>query len=581
MDKLAQTSRNGAPRPRRKAVANRRRTVELLLDLAPIRRDLEAKWDKIAPSVRRFATHVIERHLAASGTFSLSGDVFTIRFDGIGAGEAARRLQEIEKTLAELLFGSGAIDLPGIGRRSRWASRAQRERDGRFGRLIGTLRRILKPFGIGHSDNRRSIHALTRGTAAMPERELAPATPTEETMSTSPGSSPVDPAAPVSGPALPPHALAAGFHGFQPSPTTAGLRRVATASGWPAATSAAGPADPAWWSTNEPPAPKAPAAVAPGGGVAAHRYRPGAGTFDGELVFVDPPPDEPAIASSRARGRVRRSATEALERALYQAILEAERRNDLAQRARLFPPLGTRFLYRPLWLVERGVAPIYTCTPACALGPFEFVTGDALLTKGSGARKIAMLDEMLIDHVANELRPRLPEQLRALTCVPVHYETLTGDRAAAWNATLESIPGAVRKSMIVEIVNLSQGVGQLATFALVRRLKARVRSVVGRLDNGDVNFRVWRQTDLAVVGIDVETDTRSEVEIIGDINNFAASTKQHGMRSYVRGVRSLSLAAAAIASGVNYVDGPAVAEGDFLLPQQPRSFGIFDIYESS
>lgn len=275
---------------------------------------------------------------------------------------------------------------------------------------------------------------------------------------------------------------------------------------------------------------------------------------------------------------MRRPATDMLERALYAAITEADYRNDLAQRTRLFPPMGTRFLYRPMWYVDRGVLPIFTCTPACALGAFEFVTGEALHTKNIGARKIAMLDMMLLNHVANELRPRQPSQLRAIVCVPVHYDTLIGDHAPAWTRLLDSIPDTIRKTMTIEIVNLSLGVGQLATLSLVRKLKARVRAVVGRLDFGDVNFRAWRQADLSVVGIDVETDSRSETELIAEMNYLAAAAKQHGLRTFVRGLRSLSLAASAIASGVTFVDGPAIAEGDFVLPETQKRFGIFDLY---
>ena len=288
--------------------------------------------------------------------------------------------------------------------------------------------------------------------------------------------------------------------------------------------------------------------------------------------------DAPVFTSSRGRGRVRRASTDALERALYAAILDAQHRNDIAQRTRLFPPMGTRFLYRPLWMVERGILPIYTCTPACALGPFEFVTGEALIPKGTAPRKIAMLDELLVEHVAKELRPREAAQLQSIVCIPVHYQTLVGDRAAAWVTVLDRISPEALKHLVIEVIGVSQGVGQLTTYSLVRKLKARVRSVFGRLDLTDANFRVWRETDLSVVGIDVEADDRAEIDIICDINHFIAPAKQHGLRTYVRGLRSYSMAVAAIASGVDYIDGPAVADGDFVLPVMPNPFGVFDVY---
>jgi hypothetical protein len=69
--------------------------------------------------------------------------------------------------------------------------------------------------------------------------------------------------------------------------------------------------------------------------------------------------------------------------------------------------------------------------------------------------------------------------------------------------------------------------------------------------------------------------------VIGDLNNLVNPAKQHGLRTYARGLRSLSLAAAAVASGVDYLDGPAIEEGDLVLPTDSRPFSIFDIYKGT
>lgn len=542
-----------------------RRTVELPLDLAPIRRELGPKWDKVAPSVRRFASHVIERHIGKDADFDLSGDVFVIRFVGVRRSDAIATRRDIEADLRELLFGSGDVADPiagGARRRDRTSRPVARRR--RFAHWLAQLGRALSPHRL-----RAAFRARNDRHRRHPEHEMSQAMP----------------AAPA-----PARAAGAG-HGPMPSAVRPGTSPTHAPPGAPEPLPAAIPANGAepargsgsdWWRTNATPAP-AQTGSASEGGMATAMAAGGGGraAAQGGRATHDSSPEQakdPTRGSSRVSGRVRRTNTDALERALFAAIQEAERRKELAQMARIFPPIGTRFLYRPMWLIERGVLPIYTCTAACALGPFEFVTGDALIAPNTGSRKIAMLDEMLMEHVANDLRTRKSAQLHSFVCIPVHFETLTGDRGHIWMEMLRSIPDRIRLNVMIEIVDIAQGVGQLSTLSLVRKLKGHVRDVVGRLELNDVNFRIWRETDLLCVGVDVETDNRPEADVISDLNNFAAPAKQHGLRTYARGLRTLSLAAAAVASGVDYLDGPAIDEGDFVLTTQPRPFGIFDIY---
>lgn len=593
---LAQMPERPVPRGGAGWLLRRRRAVEVMLDLAPIRRRLSDKWEKVAPSVRRFATHVIERHLDGDPSYTLTGDVFVIRFARMRRDEAESRRREIEKELLELLFGSGESAESAVLHHQPRHVRGRRHGHGRFMQFFAQLRRVFDPSRLRF----KRLNAVHRAplpvaaTAAAPhdiDRAVLPAAATTGPpvrnltgAAQSPSMSAEQPggvAATEISSAMPDvSAVPTATMPHDAAAVAAAAREATTAKPQPGPDPAK-TAEALWWQNNEAEQHDQQAHVPHGATVGRHSAsRPG-GTepFDdgtGQPDSAETP--DAAAGSSRARGRVRHASTDALERALYAAILEARYQTDLAQRARLFPPMGTRFLYRPLWNIGRGTLPIYTCTPACALGPFEFITGEALLSKNAGPRKIAMLDEMVLSCVSDELRSQQASQLRSVICIPVHYETLVGERVAVWISLLETIPRTIRDKVIVEIVNLTQGVGQLATYSLVRKLKSHVRYVFGRLDFGDVNFRAWRETDVAVVGIDVEVDDRPEIDVINEINHFASLAKQHGLHTYVRGLRSLSLAVAAIAAGVEYMDGPAVAEGDFVLPVVPKPFGIFDIY---
>jgi hypothetical protein len=62
--------------------------------------------------------------------------------------------------------------------------------------------------------------------------------------------------------------------------------------------------------------------------------------------------------------------------------------------------------------------------------------------------------------------------------------------------------------------------------------------------------------------------SRSEVDLIRELNVFVETAAKHRVESFIYGLRSRSLAFAAIGAGFNHVSGPAVA------PRQKSGIGV-------
>ncbi|MPY71023.1 MAG: EAL domain-containing protein [Alphaproteobacteria bacterium] len=515
------------------------KAVTVKLNLGAIRKELGDKWERLEVPVRRFTRVVLERHVGADGTFDEDGDSFLIHLTGTSPLGAARKLRTIQKDLRDLLFGSGA--LTGDGRSTKARRRGGRTTDRR--RRFGILDRIKGLFA------RRRGRPDPKAAPASHDPEQAEGGDAAEDDAPPDGSDPAD---------------GASDDSRLPGQKIGGSLAQGTRNG-------AAPARPV-------PAGNAAATVGSGhrGTVAAAAESPTGSSLGHGDTYV-------AYAvkqSSRAPGRVRRAETNALEAALAKAARDAEMAGDIRRPGLGFPPRGLRFIYRPMWHVSSGMLTTFTCLPACAMGPFEFVTGDSLLPKQAEESQIAMLDYLVIQNAVKLLSMSGYLTARALICLPLHYDTLTGPHGKELFQLLREIPLSARERLVYEIVDISRGLGQVSTFVTIQRLRALGRAVAGRVTLSENSFALWRKTDLTFIGLDAEAEADDDAALLNGLDQFVAGADYCGMQCYVRGLGKFSQLAAAITAGFQYVDGPAISDGTFTCPSEPLPFTLADVYSS-
>jgi hypothetical protein len=109
-------------------------------------------------------------------------------------------------------------------------------------------------------------------------------------------------------------------------------------------------------------------------------------------------------------------------------------------------------------------------------------------------------------------------------------------------------------------------------------LRAHARGVVARLRPETTDFMQHAAARIAAVGCDLSEQTGSELALMQQMARFSKGAAKAGVATYLRGINSLSLAAAALGAGFAHVDGDAVA----IVVDQPRGiveFSLLDLYK--
>ena len=88
---------------------------------------------------------------------------------------------------------------------------------------------------------------------------------------------------------------------------------------------------------------------------------------------------------------------------------------------------------------------------------------------------------------------------------------------------------------------------------------------------------LWACWQCSFLGCDLSEQNGSEMALMQQMARFSRGAAKAGVATYLRGISSLSLAAAALGAGFAHVDGDAVA----LVVDQPHGvvqFSLLDLY---
>jgi hypothetical protein len=234
-----------------------------------------------------------------------------------------------------------------------------------------------------------------------------------------------------------------------------------------------------------------------------------------------------------------------------------------------------------MWSVRTNMMAISSCVPIARLPSGEMVTGAAVVPQGASSDFLQMLDHAALTHVLSDGQKLAEAERSTLVSIPVHYETLCDkERRTAYLKMCQGLPPGARRRILFECLGIQQGMGQSQLVAGLMALKPFCALTVGQLPLDTSNFAFWKTSGLSSVGVDicdqVTSATAGEAELIERLERFIFFTSQSGLRSYVRGLSTHSLAAAAVAAGFDFVEGGIIQ--DQIEPSDVRSFTLEDLY---
>ena len=219
-----------------------------------------------------------------------------------------------------------------------------------------------------------------------------------------------------------------------------------------------------------------------------------------------------------------------------------------------------QFIFLPMWIVKRNVISTFSCLAVRELPGGELVAGYSALDADADADQIWKLDLLTVGKVQNEFQRLFKNKITAILSIPVHFETLANrKRQEKFVSQCKALPDQLHERVIFEVVDLPSGVPDSRLAQLIGPLKPISRSVLVRLALNSRNFAGYHAAGVHAVGFDLSTESGSEREIIGEMEKFVEVANKYSLKTYVHGIRSLSLNTAAISCGFDYLDGHSLA----------------------
>ncbi len=236
-----------------------------------------------------------------------------------------------------------------------------------------------------------------------------------------------------------------------------------------------------------------------------------------------------------------------------------------------------KIVFRPMWSPVRKVIATYFASPT-AMNVFGMPLHDSDLRR----EYASVLTPLEFDHfVTRSVLKRLSELIakgqRILICWPVDFETVaTRQTRTAFLTLCQEVPDAIRQLLVFELDRMPAGTPQSRLVEVSTSMKPFCKAVFLRVPPEFRKGANLAASGISATGFALAPQGRDE-EKIRLIEEFAEHCAKVGMRSYVRALTSRAQALAAIAAGIDFIDGPAVDE-PADLPGPMRKFEIGDIY---
>jgi hypothetical protein len=242
---------------------------------------------------------------------------------------------------------------------------------------------------------------------------------------------------------------------------------------------------------------------------------------------------------------------------------------------------GLRCLYRPVWDPTHSMISTYL---AVSLLP-GMRTGSGLraaaLELHGDAAAMERLDFVILDRTLHMLDEITHERRRFLIVLPVRFETLASlaQRRRYIDILRNRVTPAIAQLLAIEIMGVPDGIPQSRLHEILTPLRDLSRAILVLLAPETGEFRQFTGAKIGGIGCDISALTTSEAAIMQNLSRFARGATKSGMTAYVHGVRSKSLATAALGEGFTRIDGDAVAPL-IAHPKHVVEFNLIDLFNS-
>lgn len=218
--------------------------------------------------------------------------------------------------------------------------------------------------------------------------------------------------------------------------------------------------------------------------------------------------------------------------------------------------------YKPVWLPSKKVVALHRAVLDEETGRRTMQRLTSLTSVDEMLAVIFDLDCLILGRAASGLHHLVDDGGRTQLIVPINFNSLNqGAQRKRYLKLCEDIPTAYRRFLLFEIRNIPPGtpggrvldmIVPLNRFAHGTIIEASVCSAAALVDG----------VGSAIMGVVTHADQFSGP--VGDVSNqlkrFVKDLKARNLRVFLHGVNTPELVRAAIATGIDCMDGPCVAD---------------------
>lgn len=236
-----------------------------------------------------------------------------------------------------------------------------------------------------------------------------------------------------------------------------------------------------------------------------------------------------------------------------------------------------RFLFRPIWDVKRNAVFNFLCVPMVKAPSGRVHAGEAAV-EGLEDRHVRLdYDLRLLKRVFDELMRVGAQDRRLLFTIPVHVDTVSfGPFRTEYLKLWRELPLSLQRLAVFDLVGGTEGFPQSRLIEILPSLKPISRAVTLRLPLSATQS-IGRFAHVGLHALSTETTSIREVGAQSEFEKFVVATEKAHLLTYLHGIRSGSLALAAVGARFSFIDGPAIGTVE-VNPKDALRFGMEDLY---
>jgi EAL domain-containing protein (putative c-di-GMP-specific phosphodiesterase class I) len=286
-----------------------------------------------------------------------------------------------------------------------------------------------------------------------------------------------------------------------------------------------------------------------------------------DVAAIDPQPPSWDAPQGKAKGAGADDTMEALNAALLDWLREVEDNGaGVASAASAVAEKDQKswrfeFRYQPLWSAGSNA---FLCHRIEARARFDnqpAVAVEQLAQDETGQAVLRAFDRAVLAQALRDSRRALDQGCKYVAVVPLHAASLASDPDRQWIlATLQGQPEPLPKLVVLELID-SEVMRWTDLTRHVWGFHKSCRRIVLRQGLDHLPWFQSQHLPPQAIGVSavVPHSAVSEQEIIERMDRFTESARKRQFETYLYGLRSRSLAFAAIGAGFTHVSGDVIA----------------------